>query len=558
MRKLLPFLFIGVVGCGSQDSPSQGNIGGPGCTTAPECSACGDCYSLCVCSSGQASQCFAACGLTTAGTGGTSAGGSGGTGAGGGSGGTVATGDVASSLRITELSLYQGVKVPIMQNGGEVTQRNAPIVAGRMGLLRVFVTPDAGFQPREIVARLSLAGQTFDAQSFIQGASTDGNLGSTLNVEIPGAQIPVGGSYSVTLHEAGAGGPSGPKDGARFPAQGEASLGATSTGAAFDVVVVPIVVSGFTPDTSPARIETLKNFLFNLYPTPAVNITTTAPVNYPNSLSPTSGNSWNNLLNFLLQIRNSSGAPKDTYYYGMVAPASSAYQFCGSGCIAGLSPQASANDVGGRGSVGLGYFAQGQSAGAESTMAHELGHAQGLPHAPCAPPGQSIQGVGQFPYSGGVIGSWGYDLISKQLRDPNQYRDVMGYCSPDWISDFNFNRLATRIAHVNSTAYVHSTDPERAPGTYRTVVVGEDGELEWSFTHELSTSPLAEKKQVLVLDSRGKIVARLRGLFYETHHVGGGILFLPAHKLRGLTPDHVLQVPSVSPRTLALAAERAD
>ncbi len=528
------FLFAGVaaIACGSGGS-SSGGVGQPGCTIAPECSACGDCYSLCVCTTGDHTQCYPACGINPAGTGGASAGGGapggGGAPAGGtsGGGGTTNT-DLASGVSITEVSVYQGVKVPIMQNGGEVTSRNAPVIAGRPALVRVFVSPDANFQAREIIARISLGTSAFEAKGFISGLSQEANLQTTLNIEVPGEQLTPGLGYAVTLLEGAPGAPAGPEGGARFPQQGEVALGATSVGNAFNVVVVPMVVNGYTPDTSPARLETLKNRLFGLFPAPAVNISATPPVNYPGSISPTSGGGWSNALDFLLNYRQSQNPPKNTYYYGMVTPASSMQNFCGGGCIAGLSGLASANDVWARGSIGLGYFPSGGSGGSSGppdTMAHELGHAQGLPHAPC-----QTQDAGPFPYPGGGIGVYGYDLVTKALFNPGTYKDVMGYCNPSWISDFNFKKLSDRIGYVNSTAYVLSKDPDRAPGKYQSVIVSDDG-LEWGLVHELDTSPMGEKKTIQVLDDAGKVVNTVTGLYYDLHHIHGGILLVPVAKV---------------------------
>ena len=47
-----------------------------------------------------------------------------------------------------------------------------------------------------------------------------------------------------------------------------------------------------------------------------------------------------------------------------------------------------------------------------TTFAHELGHNLGLRHAPCGVPGR--------------------------LLNPEGYRDLMSYCGPEGVSDFNF------------------------------------------------------------------------------------------------------------------------
>ena len=76
------------------------------------------------------------------------------------------------------------------------------------------------------------------------------------------------------------------------------------------------------------------------------------------------------------------------------------------------------------------------------TMAHELGHNLNLQHSPCArTPGTDPS----YPYAGGVIGAWGYDFDGARLVSPST-PDLMAYCSPTWISDYQFaNALRYRL-----------------------------------------------------------------------------------------------------------------
>ena len=70
------------------------------------------------------------------------------------------------------------------------------------------------------------------------------------------------------------------------------------------------------------------------------------------------------------------------------------------------------------------------------TIAHELGHNMSLPHAPCGhPPGPDPS----YPNTDGRVGSWGYDIGSGQLVSPT-HADLMSYCDPPWISDYNFGK----------------------------------------------------------------------------------------------------------------------
>ncbi|WP_420633356.1 Ig-like domain-containing protein [Candidatus Palauibacter sp.] len=67
-------------------------------------------------------------------------------------------------------------------------------------------------------------------------------------------------------------------------------------------------------------------------------------------------------------------------------------------------------------------------------IVHELGHNMGLDHAPCGGAGGSDPA---FPHAGGVSGAWGYDFERRALVSP-ETPDLMGYCNPNWISDYFF------------------------------------------------------------------------------------------------------------------------
>jgi hypothetical protein len=72
------------------------------------------------------------------------------------------------------------------------------------------------------------------------------------------------------------------------------------------------------------------------------------------------------------------------------------------------------------------------------TNQHELGHTMGRYHAPCGGAGGPDP---SYPYAGAKIGSWGYDAKLKQLMQPMGFVDLMSYCSPVWVSDYNYSAV---------------------------------------------------------------------------------------------------------------------
>ena len=68
-----------------------------------------------------------------------------------------------------------------------------------------------------------------------------------------------------------------------------------------------------------------------------------------------------------------------------------------------------------------------------------MGHNLGLDHAPCGGIGPGTDDP-WFPFPGGNIGVWGYDIEQNTLVPPST-PDLMSYCpDPNWISDFFFNK----------------------------------------------------------------------------------------------------------------------
>ena len=83
----------------------------------------------------------------------------------------------------------------------------------------------------------------------------------------------------------------------------------------------------------------------------------------------------------------------------------------------------------GRAVVGWDYLPSGRN-----VAAHELTHNFGRFHAPCGGAGGPDP---NFPYAGGTIGVYGYDMTTGLVKPPSTF-DLMGYCSTPWISDYNY------------------------------------------------------------------------------------------------------------------------
>ena len=109
-----------------------------------------------------------------------------------------------------------------------------------------------------------------------------------------------------------------------------------------------------------------------------------------------------------------------------------------------------------------------------NTIAHEFGHNRNLYHAPCGGPAGPDR---YYPYGSGNIGAWGYDSRTGDLVPPGQ-PDLMSYCDPQWISDYQFtNALRYRLETESGSILVAAAaPPPAASGRALLLWGGLDGE----------------------------------------------------------------------------------
>jgi len=447
-------------------------------------------------------------------TGGSAAGTTGGAGTG------APAGALASDVRIKEIALYQAVKVPLSASGEPVIARNAPVIIGKEGLLRVFVEPLSGFSSRMIEVELTLesaegpaAPQT--AMKMVSSASSDAELESTINFDIPGDQVTSDLKYSVALRDPAQG--SGTVDpAARFPmAEGELiEMGARDAGP-LRVMLIPYRYqgdgSGRLPAMENAQLELFQRYMHSFYPASQIEITMHEPVDYDAQVGPNTG--WEQWLDFHCNLRTEEDPDPKLLYYGLMSPRDSLNAYGGG--IAGISPVPSASSNYGRCSVGLGF----EGNVASSTMAHELGHSLGLPHAPCGVDG------GPFPYDDAFIGSWGYSLGAKELRDPTEYHDMMSYCDPAFISDYNFEKLFERIRYLNLQFDVLPASPVR----YTRVLLDKTGVL--SVRGQVTTKYVPggddDARVVTLRDAKGRALSSGKAFWLPFSEGGTGLWLVP-------------------------------
>lgn len=420
------------------------------------------------------------------------------------------------TLVMQGVDLYQTVQVPLMRAGERPAVRNAPIIRDREGIVRVSVKPDLGWTRKKLVATLHLestsgSSDLKDTREIGPAGSRDYDLGSTFRFDLDKKALQLDTQYSVTITN-------GDEVLARWPAEGNDTIDAKPSGP-LKVKLVPVKWdvdgSGRLPTTSVEMVDSYKNYLYSLYPVTSVEITVREPWSWTEAVN-ANGDGWDTLLQAIVDLRNTESAPDDVYYYGVFKPADQFWKYCREGCVAGLSGLLSdPRDAFSRGSIGLGY-------GEESakTMAHEIGHAHGRAHAPCG----GAAGIDRkFPYSEGDIGVFGWDLVDKRLVDPS-YSDIMGYCSPNWVSDYTYSALYTRVQFVTKARSYIST--ESAPIRYRFVNVGRDGKLTWGRSTITRNPPLSDP-QTITFEAADGTKQTLTGHWYPYGEMAGGYMVVP-------------------------------
>lgn len=438
---------------------------------------------------------------------------------------------LARDVKIREVSMYQGVKVPIVRDLQAVASRNADLVQEREALVRIFVEPGPGFQSRSLSARVTLQDEGeqprhFEQSIHVSGPSSEADGSSTFNLELPKDAFHATTQYSVELREASRCTElTGTPVGARFPETGLAPVGARYTGPV-KVMLVPVRYqadgSGRLPDTSAEQLAQMSRLLYAMYPTTEVVLSLHDPVE-------TDRTDLSDMLDQMRELRVSEAPPTDLSYFGMVRQAETFSEYCQGECTTGIAGFGSQT---GTAAVGMGI---GFANSAASTFVHELGHIYRRPHAPC---GGASGPDEAYPYPDAGLGSWGYDFQTRELFDPATHVDFMSYCSPDWISDYNYQQILERIIVVNRHAVFRRLPGVGAPSVFRTLRVAKDGQARWGLDLQPLLDAPGDPVTLHALDAQGRVLQEFRATFEATPD-GERAFFVPA----GQAGWHAIQVP---------------
>jgi hypothetical protein len=353
---------------------------------------------------------------------------------------------------VATLNYSTGSIANLCIEGAYITQsvqtfdNSVPLVAGRAGLLRVFVKSSGSNSAQPPVR--------------VRFYNSSGALVSTTTIQAPSATVPVSldeSALSASWNQTLTGSllqpglrlllDVDPNNAVSEPNENDNTWPANGTPVALDIRPVSTMFLTIVPVVQAARGDTGRvdqtnkaNFILpmqRMFPVANIEADVRAPYTFTGTELQSGGANWQTLLMELnaLRVADANGR----MYYGIVR-------------VGYTSGVAGLGYIGVPASVGWDY----QPSGTE-VMAHELGHNFGRLHAPCGNPA----GVdGQYPYSGADIGVYGYDILSGVPKAP-ALRDLMSYCNPPWISDYTYRGIldfrAQRYPPLGSATQAAST-----------------------------------------------------------------------------------------------------
>jgi hypothetical protein len=371
----------------------------------------------------------------------------------GSSSGAIAVDVPADGIAVDFVEINQGVAVRVGDGGEGVgpTDRTAPVVAGRVALVRGFYTLEDGWTPREIEGRLVLqhpdgSSETIVDSKPITEEAFAGDLDRTFFWGVEAEKMQPGLGFRVELWEAERGEPS-TADPPRLPADGSfAAVGVEGSQLELRALVVPIEYDdgmgcATTPDISDETMQLYRDLMFMMNPIDTLDVQIRAPIQWSTPLE-----SFSELNVVLSDLRFEDGAPPELYYYGIIDPCANDVDGFGGMAYDIPSDPTSMDAAFMRAASGL-ALTTAPDFSAE-TFVHEVGHLQGRRHVTCN--GEEAGPDPSYPIIGGAVGEWGFGVLDFKLRHPTVNKDYMTYCHPVWVSTFGWNKVYPVITALSS------------------------------------------------------------------------------------------------------------
>jgi uncharacterized protein YjdB len=320
-----------------------------------------------------------------------------------------------ANFQISNAYVVQAVQTP---------ERSAGLVAGRAGLLRVFVTsalPNSATPPVRVSvfngATLVRTATVTAPEGSVRTTIAPEVLTSTWNLSLTAGEVVDGLRILAELDPANTLAEADRSDNS-WPVGGTPHSFTVTSVPAFTVRFIPVTIGSNTGNVSAANAASFTDLAQRLFPMPSVSSSIRAPfTSSVTTLEADSLGKWTTILSEVQALRATDGAAAGTYYYGVLKT---------------TYPSGYAGVAYTPGRTGIGWDVAGS---APAVAAHEWGHNFGRFHAPC-----DVDGEGGYPYGGGVIGQYGWNPSTNAVVLPTA-TDIMGYCDNQWVSDYTWNAV---------------------------------------------------------------------------------------------------------------------
>lgn len=319
-----------------------------------------------------------------------------------------------------------------------------PLVAGRDGVLRVFAkannanTVKAPVRVRFYQGGALQSSMTIDPPSFAAPtAISEGSLGTSWNVRVPGSMIQPGLAMAVDIDPDGAIAETDEADN-HFPSGAAPRPLEVKRVPELDMVLVPVQQgNGSVGNVTEANKGQYVADLLRMFPIADYRVSVRAPYVTTTILKGATaaddgGRSWEMLLSEIESVRVGDGRTGQ-YYFG----------------VGKIDYEAGVYGIAFRpGKAGLGNdYLDNRNLNASMTLAHETGHSMGRPHSQCG----NVAGPDvSYPYPNGQIGSFGMDVATERIYGPDT-KDLMGYCEDRWIGDYTYQQVLDYRLTVEDT-----------------------------------------------------------------------------------------------------------
>lgn len=364
------------------------------------------------------------------------------------------------------------------------------LIAGRDAMLRVFPVATTANAVKPTV-RVRVYGNgvlqstltATTAGTSVPTAIDQGSLASSWNVLIPGSLVQPGLSIQAEVDPDGLVAESSDNDNL-FPAGGAPQPFTVRAVPPLNITLVPVTLSAtsLTGNVSTSNAGAFMQDTRDMLPVGVVNATVRATYTSSQSLL-SDGTGWSPLLSEIYTLRSTDNSSNN--YYGVVKVG------YGSG-VAGMGY------IGAPASIGWDYLPSGSG-----VLAHELGHNFGRYHAPCGGPSGPDA---NYPYAGGIIGVFGFNVRTNAVQ-ASTLPDLMTYCGPEWISDYNFTAMMNYRGYLSSALMVGAASVTAQPSLLVWGRVEADGSLVLEPSMRIMSRPVlpasAGEYEVAAYDAAG-------------------------------------------------------